>query len=410
VNPPSWAVLCPFMPHGNVTNKIRLLDLFKYYKQLPHQSAAISELEEALLKADPALLNRDQAWFKTWSQGGKHQDVGPAIKLIQEFEGCHLEAYLCPAGVPTIGWGNTRHIDGRPVKLGDKVTGIEADMMLRREIDRIIEKLRVIPHWNEMSAGQQSALISFGYNLGASFYGAVGFETITKRLREKDWAKVPDALLLYCNPGSSFEAGLKRRREAEGRLWLQGMGLPEVQQQGFGNPLQVPFYAQLDSSTDQGRRMCFSSSCAMLLEYLKPGTLKGANGDDQYLKRVQQYGDTTDANAQIRALSSYGIKARFVQNASFTTLEQQIAKGIPIPCGYLHRGPISKPSGGGHYCCIIGHTPTHVIAHDPFGEADLVNGTTLNKSGRSVQYSRKNWGRRWQVEGTATGWAILAER
>ena len=37
--------------------------------------------------------------------------------------------------------------------------------------------------------------------------------------------------MLYRNPGSDFEAGLKRRREAEGRLWLQGLGLPEVQQQ-----------------------------------------------------------------------------------------------------------------------------------------------------------------------------------
>ena len=245
MNPPSWAALYPFMPHGNVTNKIRLLDLFKYYKQLPHQSAALSELEEALLKADPALLNRDQAWFKTWSQGGKQQDINEGVKLIQEFEGCHLEAYLCPAGVPTIGWGNTRHIDGKPVKLGDKVTGIEADMMLRREIDRIIEKLRIIPHWNEMSAGQQSALISFGYNLGASFYGAQGFETITKRLREKDWAKVPDALLLYRNPGSKFEAGLKRRREAEGRLWLQGMGLPEAQQQPAKLSPSSPFNAYM---------------------------------------------------------------------------------------------------------------------------------------------------------------------
>ena len=233
------------MPHGNVTNKIRLLDLFKYYKQLPHQMAALSELEEAINKANPHVLGRDQAWFKTWSQGGKQQDAGPAIKLIQEFEGCHLEAYLCPAGYPTIGWGNLRHIDGRPVKLGDKVTGIEADMMLRREIDRIVEKLRVIPHWNEMSAGQQSALISFGYNLGASFYGAVGFETITKRLREKDWAKVPDALLLYRNPGSSFEAGLKRRREAEGRLWLQGMGLPEAQQQPAKLSPSSPFNAYM---------------------------------------------------------------------------------------------------------------------------------------------------------------------
>ena len=233
------------MPLGVVTNKIRLLDLCQYYKALPHQMAAIAELEEALLKAAPDVFNRSQPWFKTWSQGGKQQDIGAAIKMIQEFEGCHLEAYLCPVGIATIGWGNTRHVDGRPVKLGDKITSIEADMMLRREVDRIIEKLRVIPHWNEMNAAQQSALISFGYNLGASFYGAAGFETITKRLQDKEWSKVPDALLLYRNPGTRVEAGLKRRRQAEGRLWMQGLELPEVQQQVAKVTPSSPFGTKL---------------------------------------------------------------------------------------------------------------------------------------------------------------------
>jgi hypothetical protein len=77
------------------------------------------------------------------------------------------------------------------------------------------------------------------------------------------------------------------------------------------NPLSVPWFVQLDSATDQGRRMCFSSSCAMLLAFLKPGVLSGANGDDQYLARVRQFGDTTDPTAQIQALASYGINARF---------------------------------------------------------------------------------------------------
>jgi hypothetical protein len=70
-----------------------------------------------------------------------------------------------------------------------------------------------------MTDAQKCALISFAYNLGSGFYGAKGFETISKRLREKDWAGVPDALLLYRNPGTNVEAGLKRRRIAEGDPW-----------------------------------------------------------------------------------------------------------------------------------------------------------------------------------------------
>jgi GH24 family phage-related lysozyme (muramidase) len=199
---------------------VKLSDLFRYYKQLPHQMAAIIELEAVLLKVAPDAFNRDQPWFKTWSQVGKQSDLAAALKIIKEFEGCHLDAYLCPANQWTIGWGNTRYQDGRPVKQGDKINAIEADMMLRQEVERIAEKLRAtVPFWVALADHQKCALISFAYNLGSGFCGAPGFETISKRLKGKDWGKVPEAMLLYRNPGSNFEAGLKRRRIAEGALW-----------------------------------------------------------------------------------------------------------------------------------------------------------------------------------------------
>ncbi len=46
---------------------IRLIDLFKYYKRLGHQDAAIHELEQAINAAAPGLLARDQDWYSTWS-------------------------------------------------------------------------------------------------------------------------------------------------------------------------------------------------------------------------------------------------------------------------------------------------------------------------------------------------------
>lgn len=74
------------MPHGAVTKTpIRLESLFRYWRGLPHQSAAIVELEQALLKASPDLLNRDQPWFHTWSQDGKQLDLQqPAAKLTPD--------------------------------------------------------------------------------------------------------------------------------------------------------------------------------------------------------------------------------------------------------------------------------------------------------------------------------------
>lgn len=124
-----------------------------------------------------------------------------------------------------------------------------------------------------------------------------------------------------------------------------------------GNPLSVPWFSQLDSSTDQARRMCFWSSCAMLLAFLRFGVLSGANGDDQYLQRVRRYGDTADPAAQLQALASYGIKAEFSKQAGFRTIETQIAAGIPVPCGYLHRGPLEKPAGAGHCPLLPLHPP-----------------------------------------------------
>jgi len=148
------------------------------------------------------------------------------IKLIKEFEGCHLSAYPDPlsGNLPiTIGWGSTRKKDGSPFKLGDKITQAEADDLLISQCkNQFLPALRKIPHWNEMSDGQRGALLSFAYNLGAGFYGGDNFNTITKRLKNREWNLVPDALYLYRNPGSNVEAGLARRRKAEGEAWKKG--------------------------------------------------------------------------------------------------------------------------------------------------------------------------------------------
>ena len=145
------------------------------------------------------------------------------IKLIKEFEGCHLKAYPDPlsGNLPiTIGWGSTRKKDGSPFYLGDTLTQAEADELLIAQCKKeFLPSLRKIPYWNEMSDGKRGALLSFAYNLGAGFYGSGDFNTITKRLKNKEWDLVPDALYLYRNPGSNVEAGLARRRKAEGEAW-----------------------------------------------------------------------------------------------------------------------------------------------------------------------------------------------
>lgn len=382
---------------------IRFTDLFRYYRGLPHQIAALEQLGELI---PASLLHRDNEWFKVWSAGGRiTPDWLPvAMKIIREFEGCKLDAYLCPAGVWTIGYGTTRMIDGN-VQEGDRITLQEAEEYLQNDVEMAARHVfRVIPRAKNWNADRVAALVSFAYNVGA---GQLESSTLRKRL---DNDEDPDQVVEEELPkwvkgdGGVVLQGLVRRRRAEITLFT-GKTITN-----YGNPLSVPWMSQLDSETDQGRRMCFTTSCAMLLMFLRPGTITGPNADDTLLARVQQYGDTTSAAAQVQALASYGLKAQFVQNGNFELLEKQIDEGVPVPCGYLHRGTVDKPAGGGHWLICCGYTDTHLIVHDPFGEADLINGTTVSSVARFCHYSKKNFAKRWMVDGPNTGWAIIAKR
>jgi lysozyme len=145
------------------------------------------------------------------------------IELIKEFEGCHLHSYPDPLTGKepiTIGWGSTKDFNGQAFKLGKTITQEYANKLLEFDLtNRFFPTLQKIPYWGEMNDNQRGALLCFAYNLGADFYGNSDFTTITRVLKNKEWDKVPDALYLYRNPGSSVEAGLARRRKAEGDLW-----------------------------------------------------------------------------------------------------------------------------------------------------------------------------------------------
>lgn len=165
-------------------------------------------------------------------------------------------------------------------------------------------------------------------------------------------------------------------------------------------------YPQTDSATRHGDRMCFSSTCAMALKFLKPDALKGSNADDDYLKTVLKFGDTTQSTAQIKALQQYGVFASFYKNGSRVALINELKAGYPVATGILHHGPASAPKGGGHWMLLIGDDGERGIFHDPYGEMDNVNGgyVRIGSGGKEVRYSWKNWLRRWEVEGPKTGW------
>ena len=184
-------------------------------------------------------------------------------------------------------------------------------------------------------------------------------------------------------------------------MWVRTYRNQVAQPQG-DNPLDVPYQSQNDNASGTGYRECFSSSCAMVAMYYG----KVAN-DDAYNLIRQKYGDSTDAQAQLRALRSLGLEANFITNATTKDLKAAIDSGRPVPCGWLHYGSVNAPSGGGHYSVVIGYTEDAWIVNDPNGEADLVNGGyTAQTYGSNLRYSYKNWNPRWIVEGEGSGWMM----
>lgn len=185
----------------------------------------------------------------------------------------------------------------------------------------------------------------------------------------------------------------------------------------LSNPLEVRYFSQLDSRTEHALRMCFSSSCAMLVEALKPGTLPGPNGDDAYLGRVFRYGDTTSPPAQLQVLQYYGIRARLRTDCTAADVCAQIDRGVPVPLGFIHKGGLQSLYGDGHWLIVIGYTADSFIVHDPYGELDLVNGQYIKTWGANLRYSQRNFCPRWEVEPHGStyrhkpghGWAIIAE-
>lgn len=180
--------------------------------------------------------------------------------------------------------------------------------------------------------------------------------------------------------------------------------------------LSVPYLYQLDSDTEHGPRMCFSSTNAMLVEGLEPGTLRGpGQEDDAYLNKVFDYGDTTSAEAQVAALRHYGINAHFRTDGTSREAKELLRAGVPVPVGVLIRGHVSNPGGGGHWILLVGFDDVKQewICHDPNGEMDVVNGGYLSwapTAGRYVRYSYKNLNARWMVAGEGDGWMVEAKR
>lgn len=145
----------------------------------------------------------------------KTSDTG--INLIKEFEGFSSKPYLCPAGVPTIGYGSTRYADSTKVQMTDKpISETEATKLLADTlVDYETGVLRCVEV--DMSQSEFDALVSFAYNLGVP---NLKRSTLLKKFNEENRKGAAEEFMKWTRAGGNVLPGLVRRREAERKLFL----------------------------------------------------------------------------------------------------------------------------------------------------------------------------------------------
>lgn len=141
------------------------------------------------------------------------------IELIKSFEGCRLKAYLCPAGVWTIGYGHTAG-----VKKGQTISQNQADAYLASDLKKYEEYVNQTDL--KLNQNQFDALVSFTYNCGNG--------NLKKLVRNRSVEQIGEAILLYNKSNGKVLNGLVRRREAEHELFFQNVDKSDSEEKSMG--------------------------------------------------------------------------------------------------------------------------------------------------------------------------------
>lgn len=132
------------------------------------------------------------------------------LALIRRFEGLRLRAYLCPAGVPTIGYGST----GKDIKLGQAWTRAQAEARLISDAAGYVHATRKLcPRLAD--SDHIAAIADFAYNLGST---RLAGSTLRRKLNAGDWVGAQAELRKWVRGGGRILPGLVIRRETEAVL------------------------------------------------------------------------------------------------------------------------------------------------------------------------------------------------
>ena len=138
--------------------------------------------------------------------------------LITKHEGLKLKPYLCPAKIPTIGYGNTYYADGKRVTLLDKdITKQQAFDMFKEIANRFAKRVDALVTSN-INQNQFNSLVSFAYNVGTGNFSS---STLLKKVnRNPDDLTIKDEFLKWNKAGGKVLNGLTNRRNEEADLYF----------------------------------------------------------------------------------------------------------------------------------------------------------------------------------------------
>lgn len=143
------------------------------------------------------------------------------LTLIREAEGFRAKPYLCPAGIPTIGYGNTRYPDGRAVTLDDEpITMVQADQLMRAALvpfEAAVNRYVLV----SINQFQFDALVSFTYNVGPQ---ALRKSTLLEVLNRGQYDLAAEQFGNWTLAGGRSLPGLVKRRATERALFLRAGG------------------------------------------------------------------------------------------------------------------------------------------------------------------------------------------
>ncbi len=134
-----------------------------------------------------------------------------ASQLIQHYESCRLAPYADPRGIPTIGWGNTRWQDERPVSLADApIAQDAADTLFLFWLKRFSAEVAALAP--AAAPNQLAAFTSLAYNIGTQDFSD---SSALRRFLAGDSQAAGDGIEMWDRSGGQVLKGLQRRRRAE---------------------------------------------------------------------------------------------------------------------------------------------------------------------------------------------------